>query len=112
MFSGASTAPRIRAGKLRGLAAIGAACSPLFPDLPTIGEFYPGYLLSTWLGIFSPAGVPDAVMARLRGDINKALALPEVRERFNASGGLQRWAATPRSVLSGLPRITKSTAIW
>ena len=35
----------------------------------------------------SPAGVPDAVMARLRGDIDKALALPELRERFNASGG-------------------------
>jgi tripartite-type tricarboxylate transporter receptor subunit TctC len=96
MFSGASSGPQIQAGKLRGLAVTGRARSPLFPDLPRIGEFYPGYELSTWIGLFAPAGVPDATMSRLRADINKALAVPEVAKRFNAAGGLDPFIATPQ----------------
>ena len=96
MFSGASTGPLIHAGRLRGLAATGRNRSPLFPELPTIGEFYPGYELSVWLGIFAPAGVPDAVLARLRADINRVLAMPEVKERLNAAGGLEPYVTTPQ----------------
>lgn len=96
MFSGASTASLILSGKLRGLAATGRSRSPLLPDLPTVGEFYPGYLLTTWLGLFAPVGVPDASMARLRAEINKVLALPEVKKRLNASGGLEPYIATPQ----------------
>jgi len=89
MLSGASTGPLIHAGRLRGLAATGRSRSPLFPELPTIGEFYPGYELSVWLGIFAPAGTPDAVLARLRAEINRVLPMPEVKERLNAAGGLE-----------------------
>jgi tripartite-type tricarboxylate transporter receptor subunit TctC len=96
MFSGASTGPLIHAGRLRGLAATGRSRSPLFPELPTLGEFYPGYELSVWLGIFAPAGVPDAVLARLRAEINRALAMPEVKERLNAAGGLEPYVTTPQ----------------
>ena len=96
MFSGASTGPLIHAGRLRGLAATGRSRSPLFPELPTIGEIYPGYELSVWLGIFAPAGVPDAVLARLRADINRVLAMPEVKERLNAAGGLEPYVTTPQ----------------
>jgi tripartite-type tricarboxylate transporter receptor subunit TctC len=96
MFSGASTASLILAGKLRGLAATGRSRSHLLPDLPTVGEIYPGYLLTTWLGLFAPAGVPDPVMARLRTEINKVLALPEVKKRLNAAGGLEPYAITPK----------------
>jgi tripartite-type tricarboxylate transporter receptor subunit TctC len=94
MFSGASSGPQIKAGKLRGLAVTGRQRSPLFPELPTIGELYPGYELSTWIALFAPAGVPDAAMSRLRADIAKALALPEVAKRFNAAGGLEPSSAT------------------
>jgi tripartite-type tricarboxylate transporter receptor subunit TctC len=94
MFSGASSAPQIRAGRLRALAVTGAKRSPLFPELPTIGEFYPGYQLSTWIALFSPAGVPDPSMARLRSEINKVLAMADVKQRFNAAGGLDPMAGT------------------
>jgi tripartite-type tricarboxylate transporter receptor subunit TctC len=96
MFSGASTASLILAGKLRGLAATGSNRSPLLPELPTVGEIYPGYLLTTWLGLFAPAGVPDPVMARLRAEINKVLAMPEVKTRLNAAGGLEPYVITPQ----------------
>ena len=96
MFSGASTGPLIHAGRLRGLAATGRSRSPLFPELPTIGEIYPGYELSVWLGIFAPAGVPDAVLARLRAEINRVLPMPEVKERLNAAGGLEPYVTTPQ----------------
>ncbi len=96
MFSGASTGPLIHAGRLRGLAATGRSRSPLFPELPTIGEFYPGYELSVWMGIFAPAGVPDAVLARLRAEINRVLPMPEVKERLNAAGGLDPYVTTPQ----------------
>ena len=95
MFSGASTGPLIQAGRLRGLAITGPTRSPLFPDLPTIGEFYPGYELAVWLGIFGPTGLPDAVLSRLRADINRVVVTPEVKARLNAAGGNEPYAATP-----------------
>lgn len=95
MFSGASSGPQIQAGRLRGLAVTGRKRSPQFPELPTIGEFYPGYELSTWLGIFGPAGVPDAVVSRLRTEVGRVLAIPEVAARLNAAGGLEPYAAAP-----------------
>lgn len=95
MFSGASSGPQISAGRLRGLAVTGRKRSPLFPDLPTIGEFYPGYELSTWIGVFGPTGVPDPVVAKLRTEIYKVLGIAEVRARLNAAGGLEPYAATP-----------------
>ena len=96
MFSGASTGPLILAGKLRGLAATGRSRSPLLPELPTVGEIYPGYLLTTWLGLFAPAGVPGPVLARLRAEINKVLAMPDVKTRLNAAGGLEPYVLTPQ----------------
>ena len=61
MFAGTSTAPQIRAGKLRALAVTGKQRSAAFPELPTIGEFYPGYEVTIWLGLFVPVGTPPAV---------------------------------------------------
>jgi tripartite-type tricarboxylate transporter receptor subunit TctC len=95
MFSGASTGPQIKAGKLRGLAATGRNRSPLFPDMPTIGEVYPGYEISVWLGFFGPAGFPDVALQRLRAELNKVLLLPEVKDRLNSAGGLEPFRSTP-----------------
>ena len=96
MFSAASSVPQIQAGRLRGLAVTGRKRSPLLPELPMIGELYPGYELTTWIAIFAPAGVPEAVLSKLRAEINRALALPEVAKRFNGAGGLDPFITTPQ----------------
>src|SRR5438045_638062 len=62
LFSGTSSAPQIKAGRIRALAVAGAKRSPSFPDVPTIGEFYPGFENSIWLGLFGPAGMPEDVL--------------------------------------------------
>jgi len=96
LFSGTSTAPQIRAGKLRALAVTGAKRSPDFPDLPTIGELYPGYEVTIWLGLFAPAGTPEPVVARLRAEVARALADPGVIARLHSAGGLEPMPTTPQ----------------
>jgi len=95
MFSGTSSAGQIRAGKLRALAVTGPKRSSLFPELPTIGEFYPGYEVVIWLGLFGPAGLPQPVVARLHQEVNKALADRDVGGRLAKAGGMQPNPLTP-----------------
>jgi tripartite-type tricarboxylate transporter receptor subunit TctC len=95
MFSGTSSAGQIRAGKLRALAVTGPKRSSVFPELPTIGEFYPGYEVVIWLGLFSAAGTPKAVIARLHSEVNKALADRDVDGRLAKAGGMQANPLTP-----------------
>jgi tripartite-type tricarboxylate transporter receptor subunit TctC len=94
MFSGTSSAPQIKAGRLHALAVTGAERSKVFPDLPTIAEFYPGYEVTIWLGLFTTAGTPEAVLAQLHGEVNKVLAEAEVKRRLNAAGGLEPYIST------------------
>jgi tripartite-type tricarboxylate transporter receptor subunit TctC len=86
MFAGTSTAPQIKAGRLRALAVAGAKRSRAFPDLPTIAEFYPGFENSIWLGLFGPAGLPEDVLSKLRNEITRTLQAPEVIEKLHANG--------------------------
>jgi len=95
MFAGSSTAPQIRAGKLRALAVTSAKRAPEFPDLPAIAEFFPGYEVTIWIGLFAPARTPDAMLARLRSGINGALALPDVKTRLANAGGLDAFVTSP-----------------
>jgi tripartite-type tricarboxylate transporter receptor subunit TctC len=95
MWAGSSNAPQMKAGRLKALAVSGAKRSTLYPELPTIGEFYPGFENSIWLGLFSPAGIPQATLSRLRTEIRRALESPEVKERLNAAGGLDPFVTTP-----------------
>ena len=94
MISGASNAVQMKSGKIRALATTGARRSLMFPDLPTIGDFYPGYDVTVWLGIFAPAGTPEPIVARLRTDIGKALQDDEVRNKI-ASISLQALIMEP-----------------
>jgi tripartite-type tricarboxylate transporter receptor subunit TctC len=72
-----------RAGRVRGIAVSGARRSPLFPDLPTLHEAgVTGYETVAWGGVIAPAGLPRDIVARLHGEIRKALASPFVLERF------------------------------
>ena len=95
MFSGTSSAPQIKAGKLRGLAVTGKRRSAAFPELPTIGEFYPGYEVTIWLGLFAPASTPPAVLDRLRTEVGNALAQPDLKQKLMVAGGLDAFATTP-----------------
>jgi tripartite-type tricarboxylate transporter receptor subunit TctC len=94
MFGGNSVTSHIKAGKLRGLAVAGKKRSSAFPDLPTLGEFYPGLEVTAWLGVFAPAGVPTPVLVRLHDEINRLLAGGEQRDKVLAVGGLEPYIST------------------
>jgi tripartite-type tricarboxylate transporter receptor subunit TctC len=95
MWAGSSNAPQIKAGRLRALAVSGGKRSLQYPELPTIGEFYPGFENSIWLGLFGPAGIPGPTLAKLRAELKRALESPDVKAKFNGAGGLEPYVATP-----------------
>src|SRR5712691_2649681 len=82
LFSGAASAPLILGGQLRAIATSGKNRSKRFPALPTIGEFYPGYGVDIWLGLFAPAGTPEPIVTLLRTELHKLLARADVAERL------------------------------
>jgi len=94
MFGGNSVAGQIRAGKLRALVLAGRQRSASYAGVPTLGEFYPGLEVTTWLGIFAPQNVPAPVLAKLRAEINRLLAEPDMRERLRNVGGLDPFVTT------------------
>jgi tripartite-type tricarboxylate transporter receptor subunit TctC len=88
MFTvGPAGLPQIRAGRIRGLAASTAKRSAFAPELPTVAESgLPGFDVFGWNGVLAPAGTPAPVIARLHGEMVKALQLAEVRERIAGFG--------------------------
>ena len=77
----------IKAGRLRALGITSAKRSTAMPDLPTIDEAgVPGYQVSVWFGVVAPAGTPKDVVAKLNTEINRILALQEVKDRFSQGG--------------------------
>ena len=83
----ASSLGQVRAGAVKALAVTTAKRSGLAPELPTIAESgLPGFDISTWFGIFVPAGTPGAVVEKLHAEFTRALAAPDVRERMLALG--------------------------
>ena len=88
MSSVPSALAQLKSGRLRALAVSSAARSPELPGTPTIAESgYPGFEASTWYGLLAPAGTPAPVISRLNGEVNRALAAKEVRERLASEGG-------------------------
>jgi tripartite-type tricarboxylate transporter receptor subunit TctC len=77
----------VRAGKLRALAVTTATRSPALPDIPTVGEFVPGYEVSGWQGIGAPKNTPSEIVDRLNKEINAGLADPKIKARFSDLGG-------------------------
>jgi tripartite-type tricarboxylate transporter receptor subunit TctC len=94
-MSGTSTAGQIKAGRLRALAFTGPQRSRVLPEVPAVAEFYPDFAMVQWYGLFAPAGTPEAVLARLRAETNKALLLPDTREKLSNAGGVEPWITTP-----------------
>jgi len=72
----------IRAGKLRPLAVTSATRLDVLPQLPTVGDFLPGYEATSWSGIAAPKGTPADVVQRLNQEINAALVDPGIIARI------------------------------
>ena len=86
----------IRSGALKGLAVTGNKRSVALPDVPTVAESgLPGYDISSWHGVFVPAGTPPEIVARLHREIVAAVQSPDVRERVEATGN-EVVASTPQ----------------
>lgn len=82
-----TAAPQIRAGKARGLAISAASRLAEFPDLPTFAEMgYPDLVATVWFSLSGPANLPTDIVERLNAEVNRALELPEVRERLKPEG--------------------------
>ncbi len=79
--------PHAKAGRLHLLGLTGTQRSGYAPDLPTIADSgLPGFDVTTWYGIFAPAGTPEAVLARLHSEIGRAMQTPQVREQLGGLG--------------------------
>jgi tripartite-type tricarboxylate transporter receptor subunit TctC len=77
----------IRAGKLRALAVTTATRSEVLPDVPTVGEFVPGYEASAWYGLGAPKATPAEIVDKLNREINAGLADPKMKARLADLGG-------------------------
>jgi tripartite-type tricarboxylate transporter receptor subunit TctC len=84
----------IKTGKLPVLAVTTAARSEILPDIPTMGEFVPGYEASAFFGIGAPRNTPAAIVDKLNKEINAGLVDPKLKAKLTELGG---------SVLPGLP---------
>jgi len=86
----------IKAGKLRALAVTTATRSGALPDLPTIGDFLPGFAMSAWQGLAAPRKTPPDVIDKLNEAVNAALADPQLRTRM-AQLGVTPLSGSPTS---------------
>jgi len=77
----------IRSGKLRALAVTGTARSELLPDIPTVSTIVPGFEASQWIGLGAPVNTPAAIIERLNGETNAALADAKIKTRLIELGG-------------------------
>ena len=75
-------------GSLRALAVTTAARSEALPDVPTVGEFVPGYEASGWNGIAAPKNTPTQIIDRLNKEINAGLADPKIKARITDVGDM------------------------
>jgi tripartite-type tricarboxylate transporter receptor subunit TctC len=94
LFVGTETIEHIRSGKLRAIAVTTMTRLDLLPDIPTLGEFLPGFEASVWFGIGAPRNTPPDIIEKLNKEINLALADPKLKARLAELGG---------TVLAGLP---------
>ena len=77
----------VRTGKLRALAVTTAKRSEALPDLPTVGDFLPGFEASVWFGIGAPKNTPVEIVDKLNKEINAGLADPKIKARLADLGG-------------------------
>ena len=120
MFDQISTSFQyIRAGKIRGMGVTSKARSPLLPNLPTIEEGgLKGFEDSTFNGLVAPTGTPREIVERLRQEVVKAVAVPEVRNRFlefgielKGSNSIDEFGAFLRRQVTDFAKLAKDANI-
>jgi tripartite-type tricarboxylate transporter receptor subunit TctC len=112
----ANAMPQVKAGKLKALAVTTAQRSKLAPDLPTMAEAgLQGFDISTWFGLFAPAGTPKDIIAKWNAEVAKILNSPEMREKLVAQGAEpapttpEQFAAFVRSEIPKYAKIVKAS---
>ena len=103
-----SIAPHIKSGRVKVLGVSGRARSPLFADIPTIGQVVPGYETSAWGGIVAPPGTPRDIALRVNADINKVLGSPAASEKLAAVS----WESTIGPPDRLQDRALRETPMW
>src|SRR5262249_6385572 len=98
----------IRAGRLRALAVATATRSEALPDVPTIGEFVPGYEASGWFAVGAPRATPAEIVEKLNKEVNAALADPKIKAHLADLGGV----ALPGSPAEFGKLIAEETEKW
>ncbi|KQP13665.1 tripartite tricarboxylate transporter substrate binding protein [Pseudorhodoferax sp. Leaf267] len=89
-----SATPFITSGKLKALAVTGKKRSPVLPNVPTVAEQgYPGFEAVAFIGMMAPAATPKAIVDRISGDMQKVLAMPDIRDKLAAQGFTAEWMA-------------------
>ena len=88
MFDGlGSSSQHIKAGKIKALAVAATKRSPAFPDVPTAAEAgVPGYVVSTWYGLWAPKGTPKEIVDKMTAEVTKALNSPELKSSWLNNG--------------------------
>jgi tripartite-type tricarboxylate transporter receptor subunit TctC len=83
LFSaGTQTLPHVNADRLRLIGVTESKRSGLLPNVPTVAETLLGYEMAVWYGAFGPAGMPADIVSKLNAEINKAMMLPDVKQRM------------------------------
>jgi tripartite-type tricarboxylate transporter receptor subunit TctC len=110
--------PHIKAGRLKGLAISSLKRALALPEVPTVTEAgFPGFEERSWVGYFAPAKTSPAIVAKLNGEINKALGMADVRARLDALGlepqpvSPGEFAAYVRNEVAKWAKIVKTTGI-
>jgi tripartite-type tricarboxylate transporter receptor subunit TctC len=110
----ASASAQIKAGKLKALAVTTPQRASSLPDVPTMAESgLPGFDVSTWFGVFAPAGTPAPIVSRLNQTLTAALKTPEMRERLARMGAepapmsSEQFAELVRNELAKYEKIVK-----
>jgi tripartite-type tricarboxylate transporter receptor subunit TctC len=86
----------VRSGKLQALGVTTRTRDPRLPHVPAIAETFKSYEVTTWFGICAPAGLPEAVAAKVSADLRRALAAPDVAQKL-ADQGLNAEPSTPEA---------------
>ncbi len=82
------TLPYLNSGKMRGIAVTTATRTPLYPNLPTVGEQIPGYEIALWNGILATGGTPKPILERVYGALNKILSSDEMKAKLAEQGSV------------------------
>ncbi len=102
---------QIAAGTLRPIATGSATRDAQFPDLPTVAETFPGFEAVAWIGMFTTAGVPSAIIERPNTELNRIIRTPDIAPKLDQQASPSPAGRRKSLVRSSPPRFRRYTAI-